>query len=223
VLPSEAKGGAIHGVMRYDLAFEADVSGDGSPEFVLPVDSGGSAGLTGVLIYADADTSRPPLAWHSGYRMTVSAANGTLQLQEPAFTRYDDECCPSGALHTRWKLTNNRLRAMGEHVAGVPGTSAAAVAEYYRLIKAHNARAAHNLLSPLLKRQYPLNAWLPGAEAIVDMHYNVTQLPDNKVRAQVSVSERTSQGVVLRQYLCVWSVVWSNGANQWLLDVETRE
>ena len=73
------------------------------------VDSGGTGGLLGFLLYREAGPApRLVLAW-TGYKLGVAVEGNKLVIHEPNYVGFEANCCPSSTTRTLNALEGDRL------------------------------------------------------------------------------------------------------------------
>jgi hypothetical protein len=76
-----------------------DLDGDGAEEAVIRVESGGTAGTIGFLIFREGD-GRPALVTAvDGYKVYPQIENGRLVVRQPYYFGFEGNCCPTA----RWQ------------------------------------------------------------------------------------------------------------------------
>ena len=156
-----------------DDVIYGDLDRDGIEEAVIRIESGGTAGTIGFLLYRAVD-SRPELVHvRAGYKLFPRIQDGLLYVTEPFYFGFEGNCCPTGAYQTAHRLAGDALELLE-----VPGASAqwfitgeagrpASFAEvivtgFYRALAAGRFAEAYAFLSPAFQAGYPFAEWRAG-------------------------------------------------------------
>jgi hypothetical protein len=106
----ELAGAAALGQVVY-----GDVAGDGSTAAVIPVYSGGTAGLIGVLVYQVGSPAPRLVSAMGGYNLGLPRIrDGGLEIAEPEYGAGAPNCCPSSFRVVTYHLAGDVLTATGE-------------------------------------------------------------------------------------------------------------
>jgi len=99
----------LGGYALVDDATFADLDGDGAEEAIIPVASGGTAGLLGFLLYHE-DTLRPRLVLvETGYKMSFTVEDQRLIVYRPNYVGFEPNCCPTSITRSTNTLQGDRL------------------------------------------------------------------------------------------------------------------
>ena len=150
-----------------------DLDGDGAEEAVIRVESGGTAGTIGFLLFREGDPAPALLTARAGYKLWPRIVDGLLLVNEPYYFGFEGNCCPTGALQLAYALRGNRLEELV-----VPGVAplwlllgqeerAVTFAEltvhaFYRALSVGRYEAAYGLLSPAFQEREPFEPWRAG-------------------------------------------------------------
>ncbi len=211
--------GANAGWAAVSSVVYGDISGDGREEALIPIDSGGTAGTVGYLIYS-AGQQQPILATVlTGYKVFAKPDNGQLLVSEPIYAGWEGNCCPSGESETRYRLTGATLVQMSRNEKGIREAMAPTVERFYAYLNEKQFRDAYAFLSPQFQAANPFDRWVAGYANTGAIEAAANEVPgQNAVTINLTVSERTQSGQTTRRYSGRWSLIWSTAAGQWLLD-----
>ena len=206
-----------HGVTSNILY--GDISGDGREEAVIPLFSGGTAGIVGYLVYRDIDGQPVLMTGLPGYKVNATIANGELRVSQPLYGANDANCCPSGVEETAYHLQGDRLARVREPVSrGIPEMKRPVVERFYQFLAAKDYRQAYEELSPSYKAARPYDQWAAGYQTTQSVTATATDRPDGTVGVDLTATDRTASGTVTKRYTGYWTLVWSPEKKQWLMD-----
>jgi hypothetical protein len=93
------------GVFSKDQVVYADLTGDGVPEAIVPISSGGTMGnIAFIVLMADGDQAKTLLKEYpqAGQGLAVDVQDGKLIMTQPVPGPDDPLCCPSYLKHTTY-------------------------------------------------------------------------------------------------------------------------
>jgi hypothetical protein len=196
-----------------------DISGDGAAEAIVPLASGGTAGVTGVLIYGAGATQPKLLTTLGGYKINAIADDGQLSATQPIYSPHDANCCPSGWVTERYRWNGTRLVQTSSADAGEPRARVQTVAAFYDLIKAHRYEEAYQLLSPNYQKRAPYATWVKGYNNTLSFEADVSEDAKGNPYVQITSVDQTTSGKVTRKYAGTWELIWGGlKSSGWLLD-----
>jgi hypothetical protein len=181
----------------------ADLDGDGVAEAVLPINSGGTAGVIGFLVYHEAPGTPLLEVIYTGYHLGVAVPGGRLQVEQPVYFGFEPNCCPTALWRTVYVLgADDTLQSDADPVlflvlpGGRQETSpgAATVSAYYSAIGAGAYDFAYALLSPAAQRRMPRDSWQAGFANTVSVNAQVTPITATHVGVTITVTNATSAG-----------------------------
>lgn len=198
-----------------------DLDANGTEEAVIPIQSGGTAGLTGYLVYREAGDRPMLVAAVSGYRMTLEMVQGTLMVTSPRYAGFEPNCCPSADIITTYVLAGNELVEIDERARPNPRAQEATVLAFYQALNEHRLADAYAFLSPAFQARYPYDVW--AASYAFTQRITVEQargqlLPDAVAITIVTVDRMPNGAMVTRRFGGAWYLVWSPTSLRWLLD-----
>jgi hypothetical protein len=216
----ETKDGKLGGHAATRDVLYGDLSGDGQEEAVIPLNSGGTAGDVGLLVYGAAAGSPTLVTTYGGYKLAARIEGGHLVVDEPLYAGWEPNCCPSGASTTRLRLQGNALAQVDRTDRGHPEMRPPTVDKFYALIGERKYREAYAFLSPTFQAANPYDRWVAGFQDTLSVTSESRDLPgEDAVAVDITATDRTAAGgQVTRRFRGRWTVVWSAQARQWLLD-----
>jgi hypothetical protein len=211
VTPNKIEGYAI-----FDSPSYGDLTGDGKPEAILPVSSGGTAGDVGALLFRLGRSGKPELITSvGGYKMNASITNAELVVMQPQYAGWEPNCCPSAITTERYKLRGNGLRRVGRAVDPLPEARGLTVEHFFSLLNARDVRGAYAFLTLDEQRRNPFAAWRKEFEAISELTLEgVTGSTSDTVVAFV----RGKQAGESRRSAVEFEMVWNERQRHWTMN-----
>lgn len=213
----------LEGYALTDDAAYADLDGDGAEEAVIPVASGGTAGLLGLLLYRE-DTPGPRLVLvETGYKLsfTIEPGQGGSQLviYQPNFVGFEPNCCPSSMTRTTNTLQGDALVAWATEVEP-NDVQEITVAAFYRALADRQYEEAYSFLSPAYQASNPFETWKAGFATTqsVQVETATGTSPSEVLIELTAVDRRPGGGTVTQRFRGAWTLVWSGEQTRWLLD-----
>ncbi len=205
-----------------------DLDGDGVEEAAIRVESGGTAGTLGILIYREGE-SRPELALaRAGYKLFPRIERDRLVLWEPFYFGFEANCCPVAARQTAYQLTGNALRlleiagespiwlVLGERERAATFAEVTVVA-FYRALQASRFEEAYAFLSPDFQSANPFPEWREGFATTRSIEVETqagAEFTDDRGRSVyevlvwlIAVDTTSGGGTVTRRFAGVWLLV----------------
>jgi hypothetical protein len=218
---AQGRGEEVSGYAATLDVLYGDLDANGTEEAVIPIQSGGSAGLVGYLVYREAGERPLLVAAISGYRLALEMVQGTLMVTAPRYVGFEPNCCPSAEIITTLVLAGNEMVELEERVRPNVPAQEATVLAYYQALNERRLADAYSFLSPAFQARYPFNGWAAGYAST--MRVTVEQargqlLPDAVAVTIVAVDRAPNGTMVTRRYGGAWHLVWSPTALRWLLD-----
>ncbi len=187
-------------------------------EAALPLDSGGTAGATGYLVYRAGSPTPQLIAWGDSYKLALSVNANRLVVTSALYAGWEPNCCPSGFAHDSYRLVGDVLTLVSHTTEGMPGMQTATVEQFYSNLNSHDFASAYALLSPTFQASNPFATWQAGYDNTVSFAVTVSADPAVSNRVQVTINAVESSaggGTVNRTYVGYWDLIWSDGG--WLL------
>lgn len=202
-----------YGYAMVDAVEYGDISGDGRDEAMIQLYSGGTAGNTGLLVYADGGAAPRFIGALSGYKMFGRAEGGRLQVQQTAYAGWEPNCCPSGISTTLYRLSGGRLIRQSTRSEGYLEAQAMTVEHFYDLLNMRQYAEAYRLLGRKFSQRQPFSRWRTGYSKTTAITVDaVAQVSANAVMALVTATESGAQA----RYAVTWQLAWSGRV--WVLD-----
>jgi hypothetical protein len=110
-----AGGQELAGAAALGQVVYGDVADDGSTAAVIPVSSGGTAGLVGFLVYRVGSPAPQLVSAMAGYNLGLpQIRDGRLEIAEPEYGTGAPNCCPASFRVVTYRLVGDLLTATGE-------------------------------------------------------------------------------------------------------------
>ncbi|MCW1970036.1 MAG: hypothetical protein KIH69_018140 [Anaerolineae bacterium] len=219
------KGSDVSGfALLKDMSF-GDISGDGQEEAVIVLESGGTGGAFGVVLFGVVEGKPKMIEKVLGYKMFAKIEKGELIIPQPVYAGWEANCCPSGQSTTKYILSGTKLVQTGYTDSPFEQAKEPTVGEFYNLLVDKKYAEAYKFFSPALQVAMPFEKWRDGYKNTTfspkPPEVNVT--PKGQVKAEVVAFEKTDNGEIRSTYEVLWTLVWSSKSKQWLLDSANAE
>lgn len=204
----------VGGIPLVDDVVYGDFDGDGRDEAAVTLNSGGTAGNVGLLVYRQGGAGPELAAWRDGYKLWASAEGGQLLVREPIYAGWEPNCCPTGLSTLRSTLGPGGLETVEQRSEGVPEAQPGVVEHFYDLIRAGSLRDAYALLSDAEQAANPYDAWAAGFANTVGLEVNAVPGPKlpNTVWVTIKATDRAADGSqVTHTYTGTWELAWVPG------------
>lgn len=196
-----------------------DLRGDGNEEAVITLESGGTAGTIGFLVYEPTASGPRIAAAKTGQKLDAQIQEGQLVVQESIYAGWEPNCCPSSFQITRYRLQGETLASVGTERQPQPEAKVQTVEYYYGLLNQKEYAQAYTFLSPAVQAANPYSQWVAGYASTENTDAIVEQGPDDSVAVTLTATERAAEGrTQLRHFEGRWFLAFSEQRNQWLLD-----
>jgi hypothetical protein len=211
-----------------------DLDGDGAGEAVIRIESGGTAGTIGFLLFRDGPAGPSLITARSGYKVFPRIEQGRLLLTQPYYFGFEGNCCPTAAVTEVYILDGDDLRLLtipgespGWSVFGPNGEYPATFAEvtvagFYNALDHGACDDAYAFLSPAFQAAHPFPAWREGfatTRRIMAETFGTREIVDldGRMTYEVIVSlavedELASSERIGRRYAGVWYLVEGPGS-----------
>ena len=217
---------ALAGYAILDSVAYGDISGDGFDEAIITVYSGGTAGNTGVLVYQLDASNKVSLVGPNefyaafGYKAYGQVDNGDLVVGHVVSAGWEPNCCQSGFIERRFRITGGRIIQQGQAVeAGYLASRSNTIEQFYALISAKQFDAAYQFTTPGFQAREPFDKWKSGFASTKSVEAQVTSTEQaGPVKFKLTAIDATPTGDITRTYTGVWTLVYSSTKHQWLLD-----
>jgi hypothetical protein len=216
-----AEGGG--GYPLQDAIVYLDLDGDNNVEAVIPLMSGGTAGVTAFLVYrsaTDSSTGGPQFVTGGiGYKLQLTAQNGQLLAISALYSQGVPNCCPNAYDLVTYSLKGNKLVTVSERVEGVAEYMEETVSHYYTLLNSRRFEEAYQLLSPTYRAANPYQKWVAGYANTRKVEAKVSAVGrPNLVQIDLTSQDATTGGgVITRHWQGTWLLQWQQATSVWLL------
>jgi hypothetical protein len=203
------------GFAALDSVLYSDLDGDGTEEAVILLESGGTAGVMGLLVY-HADTPQPRLAATlAGYKMGARIEDGGLVVLQPQYAGFEPNCCPSSVLETHYTLADSQLVAGAQQEQPYDQAQTITVQQFYMDLDRHALADAYALLSEADQQAKPFDTWSAGYANTEHVKVDSVALGDDGVHVAITSND---SGQPPRHFAGTWTMVWGPDVHHWLLD-----
>lgn len=212
---------ALVGSPDLDHIVYVDVDRDGQEEAAIPLNSGGTAGNIGFLLYHLAQPAAPKLTgWQEGYKQGISAVDGRLVSTDALYSGFEPNCCPSGYETRTYGMNGGALMVISTRSDGYPEAQPPTVDQFYALLNGKQYSDAYKLLSPNFQKANPYTSWVAGyaTSQEVSSQSVADGTAPNTVHVNLETTDSGKSGTVIKHYSGTWLLVWSPEHTGWLLD-----
>jgi hypothetical protein len=209
----------LEGYALIDSVEYADLDGDGADEAIIPVSSGGTAGLLGFLLFREG-TPAPKLAvTETGYKMSFTVEGQRLAIYRPNYVGFEPNCCPSSTTRTLTRLDGDRLVVIATETEP-NDVQEVTVWAFYAALQDGRFEEAYDFYTPAFKAANPFDRWKAGYATTQSIEVETSPgATPAEVRILLTATDSTpGGGSVTRRFRGTWSLVWSAEQKRWLLD-----
>lgn len=216
---TDAPDETLSGYAMVDAVVYGDLDGDGAEEAVVPVDSGGTGGMLGFLLFREADPAPKLVLVKSGYKLGVSVEENQLAISEPHYVGFEANCCPSATVRTLNTLQGDRLVTLTTETTP-NDVQEPTVWSFYAAVGDRRYDEAYEFLSPAQQASNPFDRWKAGYANTQSIEVETAPgSTPNEVRIVLtSVDSRPGGGTVTQRFAGTWTLIWSAEQKRWLLD-----
>ena len=214
--------GAKPGVGGYpllDSIVYADMDGDGAEEAAITLESGGTAGNIGFLVYRQAGPAPTLAAWRDGYKLGLLTENGRLVLRSALYAGWEPNCCPSGFTLETLALAGDQLQVVDTRQEGFPEMQVATVEQFYTLIGRKDLAGAYAMLSDAEHARTSFEGWQALYADTIDEQATLSADPGtpNVVRVATTITRSSPAGGQVKvRFEGSWTLEWG-GVRGWVL------
>lgn len=212
-------GDTLSGYASLDDVSYGDLDGDGAEEAVIPIFSGGTAGMLGFLLYREGAPAPKLVLAQSGYKMSASIEDTQLIVYQPNYVGFEPNCCPSSSTRSAYKLRGDSLVKLTEETEP-NDVQEVTVWAFYQAVVEKRYEDAYAFYSPGFQANTPFQAWRAGYAQTrsIDVDTSPGATP-TEVRVALTVTDnQPGGGTVTRRFRGTWTLVWSAEQRRWLLD-----
>jgi len=211
---------AVGGHPLLDSIVYVDMDGDGTEEAAITLNSGGTAGNIGFLVYRQAAPVPQLVAWQNGYKLGLALEAGHLVARNALYAGWEANCCPSGFSFDTYDLQQGQLHLAAHREAGIDGMQVATVEHFYQLLGQQKLKEAYALLADPEQAANPYDAWAAGYANTLTVQATAAAEPalPNTVRVDLTATDRTADGgQATQRFAGTWELVWAGAARGWAL------
>lgn len=213
------KGTEAGGYPLLNTILYGDLRGDGNEEAVISLESGGTAGITGILVYAPTPSGPRIVAARGAQKLYAQIQDGQLVVQEPVYASWEPNCCPSSLEITRYRLQGDDLISVKAERQPLPEAKVSTVEYYYGLLNQRRFQEAYAFLGPSVQATNPYDQWVAGFISTVSTDAQVQSGADGSVEVALTSTEQAADGSArARHFKGRWFLTFSEERNQWILD-----
>jgi len=217
---------SLAGYAVLDSVTYGDISGDGFDEAIITVNSGGTAGNTGLLVYQLDASNKLALVGPNdfytsfGYKSYGQIDNGDLVVGHVVSAGWEPNCCQSGYVERRFRVVGGRMAQQGQAVeAGYLVARSNTIEHFYSLINAKQYDAAYQFTTPAFQAREPFDKWKAGYATTKSVEAEATSTETaGPVKFKLTAVDTSAGGDLKRTFTGVWTLVYSTAKHQWLLD-----
>lgn len=208
----------VSGYPLTDQVVYGDFDGNCVEEAAMALESGGTAGATGYLVYRAGSPKPHLIASGDGYKLALSVTTNRLVVTTALYAGWEPNCCPSGLTHTTYRLAGDVLTKVSTTTDGFPAMETPTVEQFYAYLSSGDYAKAYAMFSPAFQASHPFPAFKAGYNNTVSFTTEVSGSPTAIDRVQVTihaVERKPGGGTVNRTYVGSWDLIW--GGSGWLL------
>ncbi len=210
---------AISGYPLYDSILYGNLGDGAAEEAVIPLESGGTAGRTGYLLFGVWEDEPELIQARQGYKQYLEIVGGKLVVQDAAYAGWEANCCPSGKVISRYSLKDGEMQLVDRRLEPYPEAAVMTVEYFYKLLEDEDFAEAYNFLHPNVTGGAPYEEWVKGAENLVSVVLlDTAPEGDGLVAVRFVVVELDDDyDPETKYYEGVWQLKFSLERGQWLL------
>jgi len=211
--------GTLGGYALIDDVIYGDLDGMGGEEAIVMIDSGGTGGLLGFLVYRQADPYPALALVYTGYKIGVRVESNTVVIHEPNYVGFEANCCPSSTTRTVNVLDGDRLVTLTTETEP-NDVQEPTVWSFYQAISEKRYDDAYGFYSPGFQAANPFAQWKAGYANTqsLDVETSAGRTPSEVLVQLTATDSRPGGGTVTRRYKGSWTLIWSGEQKRWLLD-----
>ena len=210
-------GDSLGGIPGYDRMIYIDLDGDGVEDAVMPLASGGTAGDIGYLVFQISALAPSFVTARDGYKVYVKNDGGKLVVQQPIYTGFEGNCCPSGLAKETYILKDGKLVSVAHSSSGVPEAQPDVVKYYYQLLNDKKFEQAFKLLSDAQQKILTLDNLKNGNKNTVSVSADTSLKEPGTVLVTIVSKDKENGKSVDRKFTGTWKIEWSQARDGWIL------
>ena len=214
-----ARNALLEGYALTDSVEFADLDGDGADEAIIPVYSGGTAGLLGFMLYREATPAPKLVLVETGYKLGFTIEGRQLVIHRPNYVGFEPNCCPSSTTRTTTVLEGDKLVVVTAETEP-NDVQEATVWAFYNAIEDRRYEDAYAFYTPAFQAANPFDRWKAGYATTqsIEVQTSPGPVPTEVLIELTATDTRPGGGAVTRTYRGAWTLVWSSDQKRWLLD-----
>ena len=211
--------GTLSGYALIDDVIYGNLDSRGPEEAIVLVDSGGTGGLLGFLVFREADPAPRLALVRTGYKIGVTLDGNKVVVSEPNYIGFEANCCPSSITRTLNVLDGDRLVTISTETEP-NDVQEPTVWSFYLAISERRYDEAYQFYSPAFQAANPFSQWKAGYASTQSIEVETAPgRTPNEVQIQLtSVDSRPGGGTITRRFKGTWTLLWSAEKKRWLLD-----
>ncbi len=206
-----------------------DIDGDGLEEAVIRIESGGTAGTLGFMVFHQAPGMPYLAVVYPGYKIGVhvenSGPNTWITVLTPFYFPGEANCCPTAITTDRYVLAGNTLMQAVQTGWSITGAEERAatpaeitVVAFYRALSRSDFSDAYALLSPAYRAGNPYGAWKAGYATTTAISVTTAAVRFDQVQVTVTATDQAASGrMTTRTFSGSWTLVQDDSAPLGLL------
>jgi hypothetical protein len=217
--PGSQQGGILEGYVSIDDIQYADLDGDGAEEAVLDVESGGTGGSFGFMLYREDAPAPTRVLIYPGYKLSTRVDGGHLVVSEPNYIGFEANCCPSSITRTTTVLSGEQLVTIATETEPFP-VQEPTVWAFYQALSEKRYEDAYGFLSPAFQANNPFDRWKAGYATTqnIEVDTKTGATPSEVLIDLTSTDLQPGGGTISHRFRGTWTVIWSVDEKRWLLD-----
>lgn len=211
--------GTIGGYALLDGVLYGNLDTTGAEEAVIPIYSGGTAGLLGFLLYREADPNPRLVLIRTGYKLGVNIEGTRLVIHEPYYVGFEPNCCPSAITRMVHALDGDQLLMLSSETEPNDAQESTVWA-FYRAISDGRYDEAYEFYSPAFQAANPFTQWKAGYANTqsIEVETEAGRSPTEVLIQLTATDSRPGGGTISRRFQGSWTLLWSAEKKRWLLD-----
>ena len=213
------RGGVLEGYALTDSIEYADLDGDGPEEAIIPIYSGGTAGLLGIMLYREGTPAPKLVLVETGYKLGFTIEGRQLMIFRPNYIGFEPNCCPSSTTRTATVLEGDRLTVVSTETEP-NDVQEATVWAFYSALQDRRYEDAYGFYTPAFQAANPFERWKAGYATTQSLEVQTSPgaVPTEVLIELTATDSTPGGGTVTRRFRGTWTLVWSGEQKRWLLD-----
>jgi hypothetical protein len=207
----EFTGYALTGPDQIDYG---DLDADGRQEAVVRVDSTGTGGSFGFLVYSEGTPAPRLIAAVPGYKVSARILGSLLEVRMPYYFGSEGNCCPTGTTRTMYRLEGDALRIVSRtyltnDIEEQRVTFAELVVHaFYRALDARRYEEAYRFYSPARQAATPFDSWKDGYATTQRITVQTSPgTTEGEVEIVLTAIDETTGGATTKLFEGTWTLI----------------